>query len=1115
LQDDLFLYCSTTMRIFLILFVFVACSCSKKKQEPAVFEMMTDTGINFRNDIQNNKDFNIFSYRNFYNGGGVAIGDINNDGLPDVFFTSNMGANKLYLNKGNFKFEDITDNSGLINTNKWGTGVVFVDINADGLLDIYVCNAGFQQGVGTENELYINNGVSANGYVTFTESAKEYGLADNGYTTHAAFFDYDMDGDLDCYILNNSFIPVNTLNYANKRELRSEDWPVADFLKGGGDKLLRNDGGKFTDVSKEANIYGSLIGFGLGVTVGDVNGDYYPDLYISNDFFERDYLYINQQNGTFKEELEQWVQHTSHSSMGADIADINNDGYPDIFTTDMLPDDDFRLKTTSSFESIDVNNLKIQSGFYNQYMQNTLQINNRNGGFFETAFYSGVHASDWSWGGLIFDADNDGLSDLFVCNGIYHDVTDQDFIDFFANDVIQKMVLTGQKGQVDQIISKMPSHPIPNKLFKNNGQLKFTDETNAFGLAEPSFSNGAAYADLDNDGDLDLIISNVNQPAFIYKNTSSELKKNNFISILLKGKDKNTFAIGSTIKVYSGPDVLSREVIPSRGFQSSVDYTSVVGLGTASTIDSVVIIWPNRTYSTISNPALNKLHIIQQDDRVLLLPDPATLKQQPLLNVVPNIFDKHEEDDYTDFYYERGVPMMLSKEGPRAATGDVNGDGLEDIYICGANGQPGQLYLQTEGGFIKTKQQSFLNVYEFEDVDALFFDCDGDGDLDLFVASGGNRYPAQSAEYINRLFINDGKGNFELTTNAIPRTGFNTSCVAAHDFDGDGDIDLFVGSRSVPRNYGNIPASYLLINNGKGEFTPVEKSVFPELLNLGMVTSAEWADVTANGKKELIIVGEWMHPKIFTYTSTGFKEIKSGLENLFGWWKVIKSFDVDGDGDLDLVMGNLGENFYLNPDKEHPVKMWVKDFDGNGTVEKIISKTVNGKDKPVFLKKELIEQIASLRKKNLKYHDYANKSVQELFSETELKGSSIFNFNYASSIIAINNGNGSFEIKKLPVMVQLSCVNAIAFSDINKDGITDLVLGGNQFHFLPQFSRLDASYGHILLNKGNGDFDWIEPSKTGLNIRGEIKDIKQLSMNNKQFLLFLQNNDKPLLYQKN
>lgn len=1102
----------TQPQLYFCFFLFSAIlyiSCNQKKELQPLFELKDNTGINFSNNIENTKDFNLLTYRNFNNGGGVAIGDINNDGLSDVFFTANMGSNKLYLNKGNWQFEDISEKAGFTDTKKWSTGVAMADINNDGWLDIYVCNAGYVEGKAPESKLYINNH-----QLGFTESAAEYGLSNKGgYTTHAAFFDYDLDGDLDAFIINNSFIPVNTLNYANKRDLRAQDWPVEDFLKGGGDHLLRNDNGKFVDVSKETGIYGSLISFGLGVTVGDVNGDHYPDVYVSNDFFERDYLYINQKNGTFKDELEKWMQHTSLSSMGADMADVNNDGYPDIFTTDMLPDDDYRLKTTTSFENIDVYRLKEKSGFYHQFTQNTLQVNNGNGKFSDVCYYSGVAASDWSWGGLIFDADNDGLADIYVCNGINHDLTDQDFIDFFANDVVQKMVLTGEKGDIEDIIGKMPANPILNKAFRNQGNLKFKDEAINWGFTQPSFSNGAAYGDLDNDGDLDLVVNNVNEKSFVYRNNSRETGKNNYIGVLLKGKGKNTFAVGSDVKIYKGNQVFNRQLIPTRGFQSSVDYKIIIGLGNIQDVDSMIITWPDRTQSKFDKPAINKVHHLQQTESNSIVKDSIIKNLTPLLVPVKSVFEKHNENDFIDFYTERNVPEMLSREGPKAACADVNGDGLTDIFIGGAAWQSGQLYMQTMQGKFELKPEKVFETFkDFEDVATVFFDCDNDGDLDLFVGAGGNNTNGDARILQHRLYMNDGKGNFEIDKNGFPGNEMNIAVAIANDFDNDGDLDLFVGSRSVPGIYGVSPSSYLYVNDGKGHFTDLAKSKNPDIANIGMVTGAVWVDVAGDKQKELVITGEWMSTRIFSYKIDHFEEIKSNLNEMFGWWQTVAAADVDGDGDQDLMLGNVGENFYFQPNKESPVKIWINDFDQNNTVDKIITRTIAGKDMPVFLKKDLEDQIPSLKKLNLKFIDFARKSIQDLIQPEILKKAQVKQFNYSSSCIAVNEGNGKFTIKRMPDNVQFSSVNAIQPVDINYDGHPDLVLGGNMFGFVPQFARLDASFGNVLINDGKGNFISAPARQTGLELRGETKDIKSLKINSKEYLLILQNNEYPVLY---
>ncbi len=1088
-----------------ILFVFVLLLCCCKKKTNTLFELKENSGIDFVNELSDSKDFNIFTYRNFYNGGGVAIGDINHDSLPDIFFTANMGPNKLYLNKGNFQFQDVSVAAGFGNKQKWSTGVVMVDINADGWLDIYVCNAGYRKGVGQENELYINN---RNG--SFTEKARDYGLDDSSFTTHAAFFDYDLDGDLDCYLLNNSFIPVNTLNYSNKRNLRAKDWPVADFLKGGGDKLLRNDSNKFTDVSEAAGIYGSLIGFGLGVTVGDVNGDCYPDLYISNDFFERDYLYINQRNGTFKEELEQRTQHISLSSMGADMADINNDDYPDIFTTDMLPPDDYRLKTTSSYDNIDVHRLKVKQGFFNQYMQNTLQVNNQSGNFLETGFYSGVAGSDWSWGGLIFDADNDGMSDIYVCNGIYHDVTDQDFIDFFADEIIQRMVMTGEKEQVEKIIEKMPSVPIPNKLFRNNGNLKFTDAGAHWGVDQNSFSNGAAYGDLDQDGDLDLVVNNVNTNAFVYENHSNEQNHHSYIGVQLSSMGQNRFAIGSKIKLYAGGQVLSREVIPSRGFQSSCDYKQIIGLGNLQP-DSLVVLWPDQTISKIVKPNVNQVyHLRHQNEGVVTQQE--EVRNNVLFTSLDSIFEKHIENEFVDFYYERNIPLMLSCEGPKAATADVNDDGMEDLFIGGAQGQPGQLYMQTNEGFKKTNTAVFETDKDFEDVAALFFDCDGDGDKDLVVGSGGNNRTEGHDLLQNRLYENNGKGSFKRKQAAFPKTMDNTSVILTNDFDGDGDLDLFTGGRSKSYNYGEPAASYLFVNDGTGKFTNETARLCPQLQQAGMITGAVFTDLNKDKQQELVLVGEWMAPLVFQWTKDHYEIFKTNLNQLHGWWQTVVAADLDGDGNEDLVLGNYGENFYLQPGTASPIKLFVNDYDNNEVKDKILTKTVNGQDMPVFLKRELQEQIPSLKKQNLKHSEYATKRIQDLFTKEIVNKTSVKTVNCSRSCIAWNNNNGNFTVTFLPSLLQLSSINAVVCKDINNDGRKDLVLAGNQFNYLPQFSRLDASYGWVLLNSGNKEWNILHQKQSGIFVKGEVRDIQIIQTKKGTIFIFLQSNDTPKLY---
>jgi hypothetical protein len=825
-------------------------------------------------------------------------------------------------------------------------------------------------------------------------------------------------------------------------------------------------------------------------------------------------LYINNQDGTFKEEIQKWTSHLSLSAMGVDIADINNDGNADIFITDMLPEADQRVKSIMEFENYNVFKLKQSKDFSQQYIQNTLQLNNGNNTFSEIAYFSGVAKTDWSWAGLLFDMDNDGYRDIFVTNGINHDLTDLDFVDFFANEIIQKMALTGKKQAIDSIISKMPVKPQPNYAYKNNGDLTFKNANKDWGFETPSLSNGVAYGDLDNDGDLDLVINNVNMKPFVYKNNTDSLTNNTYLKIKLEGEKKNKFGIGSTVKIYFDNKVYVQEQIPSRGFQSSMDYVMTIGLGSTEVIDSLRVIWPNDKTQKLIDIKTNATLTLQQFKATETQKPGQFKKNKTLLTeITENKFNKHEENSYSDFDHEGLITKMVSQEGPALAVGDVNNDGNEDFYIGGAKDQAGVLYLNFGNGKIKkSDQKAFSNDDFFEDTSASFFDANGDGSLDLLIGTGGN----ESSEQINytvRLYFNNGKGDFKLSKQNFPSLRKNIAVVAPYDFDNDGDIDVFVGARSVVGAYGINPSHQFLENNGDGTFEDTTEKVTYELKDAGMITDAIWVDIDNDSIKDLITTSEWDTPKI--YKNNGRRLIKqsSSLDELHGMWNVVEAADLDKDGDIDFIFGNQGNNTAHKTSNENPIKMWMNDFDNNGTIEQITTNHQEGKDYPIHMKKELTGQLVSLKKQNLKASVYAKKSIDELFAKEKVENSIMKKNNISETIIAVNEGKGNFTVKKLPSRVQFSCVCGIICADINKDGNLDLIMAGNNFEFKPQFSRLDANYGSVLLGDGKLGFTWQDYNTSGFVVKNEVKHLKTIKdKDGKTYVISAINNQSPKLF---
>jgi len=1081
-------------KILYILGIFLVLSCGKEKKMdnpeniPPLFVLKTNIGVDFQNNLTYTEDFNPYTYRNFYNGGGVALGDINNDGLVDIYFTGNIVDNKLYLNKGDWQFEDITEKAGVACKDIWSSGATFVDINHDGLLDLYVCKSGKPEGDNRNNELFINNGPSADsGEITFTEQSKEYGLDITGLSVQAAFFDYDKDGDLDCYLLNNSIRSVGA--YDLIKDQRQIPSPT-------GNKFLKNENGKFIDFSYEAGIYTSAIGFGLGITLSDFNGDNWPDVFISNDFFERDYLYLNNQKGGFIEDAEKSFSSFSMGSMGADAADLDNDLLPDLMVTEMLPTSIERQRTKAQYESWDKYALAVKQGYSHQFPRNVLQRNIGNDQFLEIGRFSGVYATEWSWASLIFDMDNDGLRDIFISNGIYKDLLDRDYLNYMANEEKVRNMMNTEEEVIKKLIDLMPSEAVPNIAYKNKGDFTFDDKTKDFGLDTPSFSNGSAYGDLDNDGDLDLVVNNVNMPSFIYEN-KNDTTANKSVSIQFKSSSKNTKAIGAKVTIFYGDGKKAvAENYPSRGFQSSIAHGVHFGIGSSTLVDSMLIVWPNGHLSVEKNLFANKSYVFAEPEGSQI-EFKSNFNSMDSFEQVTALFSfEHQENNYVDFNRERLLPLMSNNEGPPLAVADVNNDGIDDIYIGGGKNQSGNLFLSTSSNEYEKIEEPFNSDSRSEDTDAQFFDSDADGDPDLYICSGGKAFSKYDGYLQDRLWINDGSGNFTKSTKPLPfPKPLSSSVVASTDYDKDGLVDIFVGGRFDPELYGTPVSSYLFKNNGEAKFEVSNQAV---LNNLGMVTDATWADVNNDGWQDLIVVGEWMAIKIFINKNGVLTDETNsyGLSDSQGMWAALKVVDIDADGDIDIIGGNIGGNSFYRPG----VRMYIKDFDDNGFAEQIICHKFAGRYHPIVDRDELISQLPGLKNKLLFFKDYASASIEDIFGPEGLKDAYVVDLDRVETTLFLNS-NGKFISKELPSEIQYSNVTAVEVFDTDHDGVKDIILGGNQYLAKPQFGRLDASKGWLVKGMLNKNNDYTFKKVKSLGIDGQIRNFAILLYQNKKLLL--------------